>query len=210
VFPARYAGEIMLPGSRDPRVAGLILAAGAGTRFGGPKGLARGDDGVPWVVRAVRALREGGCDDVRVAVGAAADEVTALLPEGATAVRVEGWADGLSASLAAGLGAVFPGAVEGRGTASDPTGVVIVTVDTPDLPPAAVARVIAAGSSSAALVQATYGGRPGHPVLIGRAHIAAVLADVRGDRGAGPFLAANGADRVECADLWPGLDLDRR
>lgn len=200
----------MLPGSLVPRVAGLVLAAGAGTRFGGPKGLARTADGEPWVVRAVRVLREGGCGEVRVAVGAAADEVANLLPEGAMPVRVEDWADGLSASLAAGLRSVFPGLGEGESTASDPIAVVIVTVDTPELPAAAVARVVGAGSSPTALVQATYRGRPGHPVLIGRAHVAAVHAGLRGDRGAGPFLAANGADRVECADLWSGADVDRR
>ncbi len=45
------------------RVAGIVLAAGDGTRAGGPKALRRDSTGMPWLVRAKDALREGGCDD---------------------------------------------------------------------------------------------------------------------------------------------------
>ena len=47
-----------------------MLAAGAGARFGGPKALAREPDGTPWVVLAVRMLKDAGCDLVLVALGA--------------------------------------------------------------------------------------------------------------------------------------------
>src|SRR5207248_414355 len=60
--------------------AGLLLAAGAGRRFGGPKALAL-LDGEPLVLRALRTLEAAGCEPVRVVVGAAAPEVTALLPD---------------------------------------------------------------------------------------------------------------------------------
>ena len=43
-----------------------MLAAGAGTRAGGPKALRRDADGVPWLHLAVAALRGGGCDPVLV------------------------------------------------------------------------------------------------------------------------------------------------
>ncbi len=187
--------------SDPPRVAGLVLAAGAGARFGGPKGLARTAAGEPWVACAVRALHDGGCTSALVAVGAAADEVAALVPPGATVVRVPDWADGLSATVRAGLAAA-------RGT--DAAAVVIVPVDAPDLPAAAVRRVIGAadGRLDAALVQAAYRGAPGHPALLGRAHWDAAAAAMRGDRGAGPYLASHGARMIDCSDLWSGADVD--
>ena len=53
---------------------GLLLAAGAGRRMGMPKALVRDDAGEPWLVRGVRALRDGGCDAVTVVLGAGAEE----------------------------------------------------------------------------------------------------------------------------------------
>jgi CTP:molybdopterin cytidylyltransferase MocA len=186
----------------DPRIVGLVLAAGAGSRFGGPKGLARTADGEPWVARAVRTLQHGGCGDVLVAVGAAAEEVAALVPASATVVLVEDWVEGMSASLRAGLEAAAIRRAEA---------VVLVTVDTPDLPSAAVRRVLAAAPDrESALVQAVYAGRPGHPVLIGADHSAAAGASLAGDHGARPYLAAHGVVEVECGDLWSGEDIDRR
>ncbi|MFT4306740.1 MAG: NTP transferase domain-containing protein [Microbacterium sp.] len=184
----------------DHRTAGLVLAAGAGTRFGGPKALARTADGEPWVRRAARMLADADCAPVFVTVGAAAVEVAALLPASAIAVPVADWAAGLSASVHAGLAAAW---------AADAECVLVVAVDTPDMPAAAVRRILA-HASSAALVQAVYDGRPGHPVLIGRGHGRALAASLSGDRGAGPYLRAHHAARVECGDLWSGADVDAR
>ncbi|MDQ1129857.1 nucleotidyltransferase family protein [Microbacterium sp. SORGH_AS_0888] len=184
--------------SPPPGTAGLVLAAGAGTRFGGPKGLARTPDGTPWLVRAVAALREAGCAPVLVAIGAAQAEVAALVPPGAVTVPVSDWREGLSASVRAGLAAAAE---------TDAAALVVTTVDTPDLPAAAVGRLRGLATSDA-LARATYGGRPGHPVLIGRAHWSALADGVAGDRGAGPYLAAHGAEAVECGDLWHGDDVD--
>ncbi|QKJ18107.1 nucleotidyltransferase family protein [Microbacterium hominis] len=183
------------------RVSGLVLAAGAGTRYGGPKGLVRDAGGIAWVERAVWMLRAAACDPVLVAVGAQAGEVAALVPAAATAVSVEDWAEGLSATLRAGL----------RAASLDPAidAVVVTPVDTPDAPAAAVQRVVEAAAGRTALVQAVYGGRPGHPVLIGRDHLDEVCASLTGDRGARPYLTAHGALEVECGDLWSGADIDR-
>ena len=65
-------------GMTSSRVSGLLLAAGAGRRFGGPKALVQDGQG-PWLHRAVRALLDGGCVDVLVVTGAAAQEVEALV-----------------------------------------------------------------------------------------------------------------------------------
>jgi CTP:molybdopterin cytidylyltransferase MocA len=59
------------------------------------------------------------------------------------------------------------------------------------------------------LRQAVFGGRPGHPVLIGREHWTAVADALAGDRGARGYLVAHGVDEVECGDLFDGHDIDR-
>lgn len=193
--------------SPDPSIAALVLAAGAGTRFGGPKGLARTAAGQPWVDRAVRTLQAAGCGHVLVAVGASAPEVTALLPPGSRAVAVPDWSDGISASVRAGLAAATDTAARA---------LVMVTVDIPDLPVSAVRRVVSVGRGHAGgspglahgLAQAVYRGRPGHPVLLGRVHWEPIAASVSGDRGARPYLVAHGGVEVECGDLWSGEDVD--
>ena len=68
-------------------------------------------------------------------------------------------------------------------------------------------RVLPAGA--AALVRATYSGRPGHPVLIGRDHWAPVAATAGGDSGAREYLLARGVVECECGDLATGRDVDR-
>jgi len=194
------------------RIAGVVLAAGAGTRFGGPKALATHPDGTPWLATAVRALADAGCSPVLVVLGAGADAAEAMLaarPEAdrAVVVRADGWADGMSASLRAALGAA---------AALDPPPVAlavalaVVPVDVPDLDAATVRRVLdAADVDPTTLRQAVFRGRPGHPALIGRDHWPPLAAAVRGDAGARPYLAAHAAQLVEAADLSTGADVDR-
>ncbi len=52
-----------------PTPAGLLLAAGAGSRMGMPKALVHDDRGA-WLQRGVEVLRQGGCDPVVVLLGA--------------------------------------------------------------------------------------------------------------------------------------------
>lgn len=178
-------------------VCGVVLAAGAGTRYGRPKALARTDAGEPWVARAVAALAAGGCAPLFVALGA---DLTAaeLVPGEAAVIVVEHWADGLSASVRAGLAAA---------AGTEAHAALLVPVDTPDMLSAVVAR-LAVGADDGALRRAVYHGQPGHPVVVGRRHWAELAAAVTGDRGAGAYLAAHDADEVECADLWDGADID--
>lgn len=156
-------------------VAGLVLAAGAGRRFGGPKALVM-FDGERLVDRAVRLLHEGGCAPVYVVAGAAHlggvhHAVVVTNPE---------WGSGMGSSLRAGLkAAVGAGAV------------VILPVDTPWIGAESVRRLIAARGDGATVAVATYGGKRGHPVLIGSTHWAAAAAAAVGDTGARAFLAAH-------------------
>ena len=84
--------------------AGVVLAAGEGRRFGGPKQLAL-LDGRPLVEHALAAL--AGLDRVVVVLGAHADEVRRGADLGAAEVVVcDGWEEGMGASLRAGLAAL--------------------------------------------------------------------------------------------------------
>jgi CTP:molybdopterin cytidylyltransferase MocA len=175
-------------------VGGVVLAAGAGTRYGKPKVLA--GDG-QWLRSAVSALSGGGCDDVVVVLGAAIVEV----PAPARPVVAPDWAEGMSASLRAGIGALE------SGTAAY---AVLITVDTPDIGADVVRRVLAAArASSSGLARAGYGHRPGHPVVIARRHWPDLAASAVGDQGARAFLRERAdVTRVDCADLATGADID--
>ena len=193
----------------QPAAVGLLLAAGAGTRMGGPKALVVGADGRPWVHMAVDALRAGGCDHIVVVLGAQADRAAELVADLAvTVVVADDWADGMSASLRAGLLAAD------RHCLDHPRefGVVVVTlVDLPDVDRRVVSRVLAAtGTDPSALGRATYAGRPGHPVILGLDHLPGVLESTRGDQGARDYLREQGLTLVECADLATGRDVDSR
>jgi molybdenum cofactor cytidylyltransferase/nicotine blue oxidoreductase len=180
-------------------VQGRLLAAGAGRRMGMPKALVRDEAGEPWLVRGVRTLREGGCDAVTVVLGAAAAEA-ALLLEGVDArhVLATDWADGMGASLRAGLSALGP----------DADCAVVSLVDLPDVGPEVVRRLRGLGTGPRSLARAAYDGVPGHPVLVGRDHWAGVMESATGDRGARTYLAARDVTLVECGDLATGRDVD--
>lgn len=170
----------------EDRTAGLVLAAGAGSRYGRPKILVDG-----WLERAVTALRAGGCGTVAVVTGAARPP----LPTGAREIYCASWEQGIGASLRAGL--------SGAGSADR---VVVHVVDCPDVGPAVVRRVL--GATGTRLGRAVFDGRPGHPVVIPREHLAPLLRTL-GDRdGAGPYLRARGGVTVECGDLATGEDID--
>jgi CTP:molybdopterin cytidylyltransferase MocA len=168
--------------------------------MGGPKALLRDPSGTPWVTRAVRVLAAGGLAEVVVVAGAAASEVRWLLrDEPVRVVHAAGWEEGMGASLRAGLGVV----------AADPDvqAVVVAVVDTPGLTPDVVRRVAALAGPDV-LARATYDGVPGHPVLLGARHFGAIVESAHGDVGARGYLAAHPPQRVECADLAAGGDVD--
>jgi CTP:molybdopterin cytidylyltransferase MocA len=175
-----------------PHNVGVLLAAGAGRRYGKPKVLVDG-----WLDAAVGALRDGGCADVVLVLGAA--EVAA--PPGVTAVLAPDWREGLSVSLRTGL-------TEADRMHADFA--VLHVIDTPDVGPSVVARVLArAAASRSGLARAYFGDRPGHPVVMARRHWPEVLARISGDRGAGAYLAGRrDVEIVDCGDLASGNDID--
>ncbi|MFI6236298.1 NTP transferase domain-containing protein [Micromonospora sp. NPDC050784] len=177
--------------------AGLLLAAGAGRRYGRPKALVE-LDGEPLVRRAIRLLGDGGCGPVHVVLGAGADEVPDL--PGAVPVRHDRWSDGLGSSLLRGL-ASLP---------ADVPAAVVVLVDQPLLSPVAVRRVRAAYAGGAVIAVATYAGRPGHPILLDRETWPLLSGYAVGDRGARDLLRDRPDLVVEvpCDDVGSPADVD--
>ena len=176
-------------------IGGLVLAAGAGTRFGGAKQLAE-LDGRPLLEHALRAMAAAPVDRVVTVLGSGADEIIAGVDlHGAEPLVCPRWENGQAASLACGLAEL---------AAAD--AVVVTLGDQPRMAPEAIGRVIAARDGAAA-VRATYGGEPGHPVLL-ESELFERLRDVSGDLGARNVLMSVQVHAVPCDDLGGGEDVD--
>jgi len=188
-------------------IAGVLLAAGASTRMGSSKALAR-LRGQSFLVRGVRALWSV-CDTVIVVLGADGkrvcrevnEEFAELVAKGLAAPDLRGgpkhrsgelelrfafnkaWADGMLSSVRVGLAQALK---------QKPSGVLLMPVDQPDVQPATVQALGAmleqalssfGGKSSNGFAYGLvprHRGHRGHPVAMSSA-----LADaVRRDRGA--------------------------
>lgn len=176
-------------------IAGLILAAGAGTRFGpsseGSKLLAD-LDGRPVLEHAIAAVTAvPELARVVVVLGHGAEAVLARVSFGRAApVVCADWESGQAASLRCGLEAL-----------SGADRVIVTLGDSPLLTPAVVGRFVDAAPGT----RAVYAGRPGHPVLLGAHHMSALLS-LTGDRGARDLL--RGGPTIECSELCSGRDVD--
>jgi CTP:molybdopterin cytidylyltransferase MocA len=176
--------------------------------MGRPKALLRDASGEAFVNRSVADLLEVGCGRVVVVLGAANDEVRAVLAEmplrlsaDVETVLAPDWAEGMSASLRAGLAAADRTAYSCA---------LVSLVDLPDVGAAVLRRVLGVvPCDPEALGRASYDGVPGHPVLLGRDHWAGVRRSASGDRGARDYLASREPALVECGDLATGRDADR-
>jgi CTP:molybdopterin cytidylyltransferase MocA len=177
-------------------IGGIVLAAGAGTRFGGGKQLAL-LDGRPLLEHAARAITSAPVGRVIVVLGADAEDVLAAVDlHGAEPLVCERWSEGQSASLACGLAEM-----------ADCEAVVVTLGDQPRVSPNAIRRVIAGRGGGIAAVRATYGSGPGHPVLLER-ELFDRLRDVSGDHGARNLLMSVRTREIPCDDLGNGADVD--
>ena len=174
---------------------GLVLAAGEGKRFGGPKAPFE-FNGERLVDRAVRILNEAGAQQVFVVLGAWLGDV----PHAEVIVNPE-WPSGMGSSLKVGLNALLEN--------TDAQRVVITLVDLPGLTAEAVARV---ANDTGAISVGTYDGTRGHPVAFDREHWTEVALSAHGDSGARDYLKshANDVHSVEVGDVASGEDLDVR
>ncbi|HTF40333.1 MAG TPA: nucleotidyltransferase family protein [Propionibacteriaceae bacterium] len=189
------------------RILGVLLAAGAGRRAGGPKALRVAADGTSWLLRSIAVLRDGGCAAVIVVLGCQAARARDVLAKSTlaedsmiTVVEASNWEQGMGSSLRSGLLAA---------RSASWRAVLVHLVDLPDVTAEVVRRLIRqAPPGTAPLARVTYGGRPGHPVFIGRDHLESIMASLTGDSGAKGYLARHSAHSVECGDLASGQDHD--
>jgi len=158
------------------RIMALILAAGSGTRIGGPKALLR-IGGESFLARAARVLAGPGVD----AVAAVVDRQVLAAQPGAAATlllnpRPE---DGMLSSILRGLD-------EAEAAGAD--AVLLHPVDHPLVEPATVDRVVAGLRGGAVIAVPAHGSRRGHPGGFARAAWAALRA-APAARGARAVLA---------------------
>jgi CTP:molybdopterin cytidylyltransferase MocA len=175
-------------------VAGVLLAAGDGSRLGQPKALVR-LAGQSLAARGAAMLRAGGTDPVIVVTGAAAVDLGGVLT-----VHNPRWQTGMGSSMAQGLAAVPDSCAAA----------VLALADQPLVGPEAVARLIGAFEAGASVVVAGYSGRPRNPVLLAREHWPKAIELAAGDVGARPFLRAHPelVVQVECGDTGRPDDID--
>jgi molybdenum cofactor cytidylyltransferase len=174
-------------------IAGLVLAAGAGTRFGdGESKLLADVGGRPVLERAVAAAcAVPGLERVLVVLGSRSTEVRARVDFGRAETTVcPDWPDGQAASLRWGLRAL-----------SGADKVIVTLGDAPLMTAAAITRFL----DEPGRTRAVYDGRPGHPVVLGPDEIAAALA-LSGDHGARDLL--RGGLEIDAGHLCSGRDVD--
>jgi len=189
------------------RICGVLLAAGAGRRAGGPKALRIDAEGSSWLLRSIATLRDGGCDAVIVVLGCEAARARELISGSEfasdpmiTTVDAPDWQLGMASSLRSGLLAA---------QSQSWRAVMVHLVDLPDVTADVVRRVIQQSpAGTAGLARATYDGRPGHPVCIGRDHLESIMVELTGDSGAKDYLVQHRVRGVECGDLASGQDHD--
>jgi molybdenum cofactor cytidylyltransferase len=172
-----------MTGEATPHV--LVLAAGAGSRFGSPKQLVR-IGGEALLQRAVSRATEVGGHAVTVVLGAHAAELTPLLRHSSATVLINRhWEEGLASSLRLGVGQL-PGS----------TAAVLVTLaDQAAITTFDLRRLAGAWRRQPdSVIAASYEGHTGVPAVFPRHAFAALLA-LRGDMGARPVLSQL-ADRV--------------
>jgi nicotine blue oxidoreductase len=187
-------------------VAGVLLAAGQGSRFGRPKALVE-LDGRTLAERGVTMLRVGGADPVLIVTGAARVD---LGPDHQARIVYNGeWRTGMGSSLRAALRALTELEV-GQEAGLEVGAAVVALADQPLVGAEAVGRLIAAYQAGAGVAVAAYGGKPRNPVLLAREHWPEVIAAATGDQGARAFLHARPelVTLVECGDTGRPDDID--
>lgn len=172
----------------------VVLAGGAGSRFGGPKQL-HPIGGRPMLEHVLAAVSAVEAADRVVVLGARAEQVLAGIDlQGVRAVRCERWAEGQALTLRAGLDALPAGV----------TAAIVALGDGPDLDPRAIERMVAGHRAAPAeLLYADYGAGRSHPVVLPRA-----VWDELASAGERPA-AGLPARAVDCRDLPAPGDVDR-
>jgi molybdenum cofactor cytidylyltransferase len=167
------------------RIAGIVLAAGSGVRFGGGKLLtplpaASHGVGAGTPIGAAAAIHMMAALNDVIAVVRPRDPMLsqALEATGARVVVCDGASEGMGASLACAVGA-----------AADADGWIVALGDMPWIAPRTIAAVADAIRAGAEIAAPSFRGQRGHPVGFARSYGRALSA-LTGDEGARTILAA--------------------
>jgi molybdenum cofactor cytidylyltransferase len=176
-------------------ICGLVLAAGAGTRFGEQSKLLAELEGRPMLEHAVAAqCAVGELERVAVVLGASAEEILERVDfMRAETVVCPRWSEGQAYSLRCGI--------EHLSAAGHVTRVIVTLGDQPRVGPELIARFVGQPPGT----RAAYGGVPGHPVVLGPVQMRAI-AGLHGDHGARKLLQGGGM--IECGDSSAVRDVD--
>ncbi len=180
-------------------VIGLLLAAGGGRRFGGPKA-PYVHDGERLVDRGVRLLREAGCQEVIVVLGAWVGEVPY-----ATVVINSEWESGQASSLLQGLESLPVGTER----------VCVLLVDQIGMTSRVISRVI---DSSEEIIAAGFEDLFSPPIVFTHKHFTPLTTDLklalsdgkRSDSGARHYFQEVGGFILQVEDVALLEDLDER
>ena len=185
---------------KPKRIAAILLAAGAGTRFGGEKLLHPLEDGVAIAAHAARNLLAATPDVIAVVRWGDFPLYDMLEQEGCQVTMFQGAARGMGASLAHGV-------AQARGA----DGWVVALADMPRVPAAIIKKIVAALESGALVAAPVYKGERGHPVGFGAALREELLA-LDGDLGARAVVERHrdSVQLIECDDPGILFDIDRK
>jgi CTP:molybdopterin cytidylyltransferase MocA len=176
-------------------ICGLVLAAGAGTRFGEQSKLLADLEGRPLLEHAVAAqCAVVELERIAVVLGAAAEEILARVDfMRAEPVLCPRWSEGQAYSLRCGI--------EHLSRAGHVNRVIVTLGDQPRVGSELIGRFLGEPPGS----RAVYGGMPGHPVVLGPVQLRAI-SGLRGDQGARELL--QGGKTIECGDSSAVRDVD--
>jgi nicotine blue oxidoreductase len=188
------------------RISAVVLAAGAGSRFGGGKLLAS-YQGRPLVEAVLRKLHGAPVNEIIAVVGDKTGEEEERLRQvcslyGALIAENPKWEEGISASVKRGLAAVSP----------DADAAVVVLGDQPLVGAWAVGRLVEAHEAGATVAVATYGGKRRNPALFARGTWPMLEEELSGDEGARGFFRRHPemVTEVPCDDVADPTDVDTR
>ncbi|HEV8045533.1 MAG TPA: nucleotidyltransferase family protein [Rubrobacter sp.] len=181
-------------------VSAILLAAGAGSRFGGGKLLAD-FDGRTLIEATLSELRGAPVDEIIVVVGAEGERLRSISTTYETRIAENPqWADGMSTSVRVGLQSCGP---EARAA-------VVLLADQPFVGREAVKRLVGAFEGGAEVAVATYDGKRRNPVLFAREVWPMLEGELSGDEGARGFLRRHPelVMEVPCDDVADPADVD--
>jgi molybdenum cofactor cytidylyltransferase len=177
----------------------VVLAAGASTRFGSPKQLAR-FQGQTLLQRVLATAHEVSSSAITIVVGAHAADVVQVLPAGRAAVLLNReWQEGIASSLRAAVRAL-PGACDG---------VLVLLADQPLVSAAGLNRLVSVWRRQPKrIVASRYEGITGVPAIFPR-WCFSELCELRGDQGARALVMRHSDHVTRIDHPEAGVDIDQ-